>query len=50
MNMNIIIDNVKERQYRLLIRNLRKQEEKNDEKVIIKKVKSHLWKFLLKKD
>ena len=41
MNMNIIIDNVKERQYRLLIRNLRKQEEKNDEKVIIKKVNSH---------
>ena len=32
MNMNIIIDNVKERQYRLLIRNLRKQEEKNDER------------------
>ena len=41
MNMNIVRDNIKERQYRLLIRNLRKQEEKNDEKVIIKKVNSH---------
>ena len=41
MNMNIVRDNIKERQYRLLIRNLRKQEEKNNEKIIIKKVKSH---------
>ena len=32
MNMNIVRDNIKERQYRLLIRNLRKQEEKNNEK------------------
>jgi hypothetical protein len=40
MNMNIVRDNIKERQYRLLIRNLRKQEEKNNEK-IIKKVNSH---------
>ena len=41
MNMNIVRDNIKERQYRLLIRNLRKQEEKNNEKIIIKKVNSH---------
>ena len=41
MNMNIVRDNIKERQYRLLIRNLRKQEEKNTEKIIIKKVNSH---------
>ena len=33
MNMNIVRDNIKERQYRLLIRNLRKQEEKNNEKI-----------------
>ena len=32
MNMNIVRDNIKERQYRLLIRNLRKQEEKKIEK------------------
>ena len=41
MNMNIVRDNIKERQYRLLIRNLRKQDEKNNEKIIIKKVNSH---------
>ena len=41
MNMNIVRDNIKERQYRLLIRNLRKQEEKNNEKIIIKKVNIH---------
>ena len=41
MKMNIVRDNIKERQYRLLIRNLRKQEEKNNEKIIIKKVNSH---------
>lgn len=41
MNMNIVRDNIKERQYRLLIRNLRKQEEKNNEKIINIKVNSH---------
>ena len=41
MNMNIVRDNIKYTQYLLLIRNLRKQEEKNKEKIIIKKVNSH---------